>query len=205
MNPTRTGALCSARFSLPLVAALALIALVGCGAGAKPAPPPPCDQSCQDGIALHGLRLAMKFAFNLTVMGQDVGPQDKSQPCLPSADAGIGSVHVFGNATSNADQGTSFLDLSYDFRNCFYPMAPDATADQNFSITLTGLVTENGSLAQQPSSTTALEIGSDSVTLTGTVYDPPLAYAASNCVLAVGQNGNAVAGTLCGRAAGFMF
>ena len=187
-------------------AAFALTWLVGCGAGAKPAPAPPCDQTCQDGVALRALRTEMKLAFNLTVMGQPVGAQDETVPCLPIGDSGVGSVHVFGDAESNADQGSTFLNpLNYDFKNCAYSMPPDETADQNFSIVLTGLITEQGTLAQQPTTTTALGIQSTSVTLTGTVYDPPLDYTASDCALSVNQNGSLVAGTFCGRAAGFTF
>ncbi|HTA88710.1 MAG TPA: hypothetical protein VK745_04020 [Polyangiaceae bacterium] len=184
---------------------VSLVSLACSGVGAKPAPAPACDQSCQDGVALLALRLEMKFAFNLTVMGQPVGAQDKTEPCLPLGDSGVGSVHVFGDAESNADQGDSTLALSYEFKNCSYAAPPDPTADQNFSVTVTGLVTETGTLAQQPTAPTALMIQSDSLTLTGTVYDPPLDYTATDCALAVNQNGNAVAGTFCGRAAGFSF
>jgi len=181
-----------------------LLCVAGCGAGSHPAPAPPCDQGCQDGVALLGARTMMKLAYNTVVQGQNVGPQDGTTPCLPSGST-HGSVHVFGTATVNAVQGSSFVMLSYDFQNCLYSSPPDPMADQNFSVTLTGLVTEQGTLAVQPSSTTALAIQSDSLSLTGTVYDPPVDYAASDCVLAVNQNGNAVAGTFCDRAAGFTF
>jgi hypothetical protein len=187
---------------------LALLAsawlLAACGAGSHPAPAPPCDQACQDGVALRGLRTVMKFAYNLTVQGQPVGAQDKTQDCLPS-NGGSGKAHVFGNASSNAAQGSSFVDLSFDFQGCAYPAAPDPSADQNFNLTLDGLITEQGTLAVQPSSTTALLLHSDAVSITGTVYDPPLDYTASACVLDLNQDGNNLAGTLCGRAAGFSF
>jgi hypothetical protein len=39
----------------------------------------------------------------------------------------------------------------------------------------------------------------------GTVYDPPLDYAVSDCALSVIQNGNAVSGAWCGRNAGYVF
>jgi hypothetical protein len=146
----------------------------------------------------------MKVAFNATVQGKPVGAQDGVAPCLPTA-KGLGSVHVFGDATANAAQGSSFVDLTYDFTNCAYSAPPDPTADQNYSIVLDGVVTEQGTLAVQPSSTTALEILSSSLSLSGTVYDPPIDYAAASCELALIQNGNALSGTLCGRAAGVTF
>ena len=198
----------SARRARSLRGLVLSFTLTGCGAGAKPAPAPPCDQSCQDGVALRALRTMMRFAFNAAVAGKPVGDQDKTLPCLPAA-SGLGSVHVFGNAQSNADQGASFLDplnpLNYDFRNCSYSAPPDPMADQNYSVTLTGLITESGTLAQQPTAITALMIDSSSISLTGSVYDPPLDYSAADCELAVDQNGSAVSGLLCGRAAGFTF
>jgi hypothetical protein len=38
---------------------------------------------------------------------------------------------------------------------------------------------------------------------TGTVYSPALPYDSGACPLAFGQNGNQIAGTICGRAVGF--
>ena len=183
---------------------LALFALAGCGAGAKPAPAPACDEACQDDVAVRAVRTAMRFAFNQGVSAMNVGPQDVTLPCLPNGDS-AGTVHIFGDAESNAEQGASFLTLTYDFENCFYSAAPSATADENYSVTTTGVVTEQGTLAQQPTSTTALTILSSALTVTGTVYDPPLDYSAEGCALAVNQTGSAVAGFLCGRAAGFTF
>lgn len=191
----------------PARALLVLVVSVlaaGCGAGSHPAPAPACDQACQDGVALRGLRTMIKFAFNLTVQGRTVGAQDATQDCLPS-NGDTGKAHVFGSASSNADQGSSFVDLDYDFQACAYPAAPDPSADQNFDITVAGLIREQGTLAVQPSSTSALLFHSDAVSITGTVYDPPIDYAASECVLDLNQDGNELAGTLCGRAAGFSF
>ena len=54
----------------------------------------------------------------------------------------------------------------------------------------------------QPSATSALLIASDAVTLSGTVYDPPIAYNEVNCPVELGQSGSRVAGTICGRNAG---
>lgn len=182
----------------------ALSVLVGCGAGAKPAPAPSCDQSCQDDVAVRAMRTAMRFAFNKGISAMDVGPQNVTLPCLPNGD-GIGSVRIFGDAEANADQGASFLSLTYDFENCFYSAPPSATADENYAITMTGVVTEAGTLSQQPSATTALTILSTSLSVSGTVYDPPLDYQASACAFAVNQTGNDVAGFWCERAAGFTF
>jgi hypothetical protein len=188
-----------------LVLSLALLLLNGCGAGAKPEPPPPCDQSCQDGIGLRGLRETMKLAYNLLIQGRPVGAQDGMTPCRSSDGSTGGRVHVFGNATANAEQGSSFVELEYDFEECAYAVPPNATPDQNYSLVVTGHVKQTGTLAIQPSSTTALLIDSDSLNLSGTVYDPPLDSSWGDCELSVAQQGNRVAGTLCGRNAGFTF
>jgi len=186
------------------IAFCALLLASGCSAGNQPAPAPPCDQACQDGVALLGTRTMLKFAYNFLVQGKAVGPQQGVHPCLPGP-AGTGTVQVSGDAESNAVQGASEVRLSYDFQNCLYVAPADPSAAQNFSLTLTGVVSELGTIAVQPSATTALSIQSDSLTIVGTVYDPPLDYAASDCALAVNQNGNAVAGSLCGRSASFSF
>ncbi len=182
-----------------------LLLLSGCGAGAEPDPAPPCDQSCQDGTGLRGLREAMKLAYNLLIQGRSVGAQDGMTPCRSSDGSGSGTVHVFGNATANAVQGSSFVELEYDFEDCAYSVPPNATPDQNYSLVVTGHVQQQGTLAVQPSSTTALLINSDSLSLSGTVYDPPLDYELVGCELAVAQQGSRVSGTLCGRNAGFTF
>jgi hypothetical protein len=54
----------------------------------------------------------------------------------------------------------------------------------------------------QPSITTALLMASDSLTLTGTVYDPPISYSADACALELSQSGDDLSGTICGRPAG---
>jgi hypothetical protein len=199
MNPERH------RATRWLALSLGVLALAGCGAGPRPAAAPPCDQACQDGVALLGMRTAMKVAYNFAVAAQPVGAQDKTAPCVSFDGTQGGTVRVFGDATVNAVQGASVVSLSYDFRNCLYSAPPDPTANQNFSLTLTGVVTEQGTLSVQPTSTTALAIDSDSLSISGSVYDPALDYTASSCALSVIQNGNAVSGALCGRSAGFTF
>jgi hypothetical protein len=182
-----------------------LLLAMGCGAGPRPAAAPPCDQSCQDGVALLGLRSAMKFAYNYKIATQPVGAQDAMTPCYSEDGSHGGTVHIFGDASVNAIQGASIVSLSYDFQNCLFSAPPDPTADQNFSLTLTGLITEQGTLSVQPTATTALDLESDSVSVSGTVYDPAVQYSASDCALSVLQSGNAVSGALCGRNAGFTF
>jgi hypothetical protein len=182
-----------------------LLLAVGCGAGPRPAAAPPCDQSCQDGVALLGLRSAMKFAYNYKIATQPVGAQDAMTPCYSEDGSHGGTVHIFGAASVNAIQGASIVSLSYDFQSCLFSAPPDPTADQNFSLTLTGLVTEQGTLSVQPTATTALDLESDSVSVAGTVYDPAVPYSVSDCALSVLQSGNAVSGALCGRNAGFTF
>jgi hypothetical protein len=184
---------------------LPLLLTLGCGAGPRPAPAPPCDQACQDGVALLGLRSAMKFAYNYKIATQPVGAQDAMTPCYSEDGSQGGTVHIFGDAEVNAVQGASLVSLSYDFENCLFSAPPDPTADQNFSLTLTGVVTEQGTLSVQPTATTALDLESTAVSVSGTVYDPPVPYSVSDCALSVLQNGNAVSGALCGRSAGFMF
>jgi len=188
-----------------LASSFACLLLSGCGAGSEPDPPPPCDQACQDGTALRGLRETMKLAYNLLIQGRPVGAQDGSTPCRSSDGSVGGKVHVFGNATANPVQGSSFVELEYDFEECVYAAPPNAIPNQNYSLVVTGHVKQNGTLAVQPSSTTALLIDSGSLSLSGTVYDPPLDYELVGCELAVAQQGSRVSGTLCGRNAGFTF
>lgn len=164
-------------------------------AGNAPPPPPPCDQACQDVIALRGLRDALKFAYNNTLAGNDAGPQDVQRPCIG------GSVHVFGTATSNAAQGATFVQLTYVVDHCKF-VKVDTDPLQNYSLTFNGTFTEKGTLSQQPTATTALDIASASFDIAGTVHNPTIDYAATACTLVLTQNGNQLAGTMCGRTAG---
>lgn len=185
--------------------ALLTLVLLACGAGPRPAPAPPCDQTCQDGVALRGLREAMKFAYNKLVATRPVGPQNVMSTCYSFDGSQGGTVHVFGTALVNAIQGASIVDLSYDFQNCHWAVPPDVTATQNYALTLSGTLTQQGTISVQPTATTALSIESGAVSVSGTVYDPPVDYSVSECTLSVNQSGNAVSGSLCGRNAGFTF
>ncbi len=69
-------------------------------------------------------------------------------------------------------------------------------------MTVSGQLTESGTLAAQPSTTTALEIDSTAVDLTGTVYNPPINYSEKACAITVAQNGNNLSGLFCGRQVG---
>lgn len=157
---------------------------------------PPCDQACQDGIALRSLREGMKLLYNLELQGKPVGPQDATVPCPLG-----GSAHVFGTATSNAVQGSTEVQLTYALAHCAYSQK-DTDPLRNYSVTINGTVTEAGTISVQPTATTALVISSDALDLTGTVHVPTVDYAAGACKLAVSQNGNTLSGQLCGRTAG---
>jgi len=184
-----------------LVVALAFgaaLAAAACGTngGNSPPPPPPCDQTCSDAIALRSFRETLKLAYNKTLQGLPVGQHDITVPCPLG-----GTARVFGTATSNALQGATEVDLTYVLDHCGVPQK-DTDPKQTYSMTLTGTATEKGTIAIQPSATTSLDIGSDAMTLTGTVYDPPMDYAATSCPLALAQNGNQLSGTMCSRAVG---
>jgi hypothetical protein len=170
--------------------------LVACGGGKSPPAPPPCDQTCKDQVAARALREMMKLAYNLTLQGKPVGMQDASSPCPLG-----GTVHVFGTASSNAVQGATNVDLTYAFDHCHY-MQKDTDPTQAYDMTLTTTATEKGTIAVQPSSTTALQIASDSVTFSGTVYDAPIDYEENACMVTLGQSGNQISGTMCGRDVG---
>jgi hypothetical protein len=185
----------ASRFFVVAVAA-ASVAL-GCGSSAGNSPStPPCDQQCTDAAALRSLRDSLKLAFNLGLQGKPVGAQDATVSCPLG-----GTAHVFGQATSNAQQGATMVDLTYDLAACALS-SQDADPNRDYSMTVTGVVKESGTIAVQPTSTTALDLSSNGVTLSGTVYDPPIDYAASACALVAGQDGSRLSGTMCMRAVG---
>ena len=173
-------------FSLPVFAG-------GCGSAATAPPaPPPCDDKCKDGVALKAIRETTKLAFNLTLQGKPVGTHDLTTPCPMG-----GAARVFGTASSNAVQGATEVKLTYVLVECKY-LFKDDDAEDNYSMTISGVMTQEGIIAVQPSATSALVMKSETMKLAGTVYDPPLDYAAE-CPVEMGQNGNKLTGTICGR------
>jgi hypothetical protein len=112
-----------------------------------------------------------------------------------------GTAHVFGEATSNSMQGSSIVSLTYELEGCAY-LELDEEPDENYTMTLTGVITQEGILAVQPTATTALLISSDSVTFSGSVYDPPVDYEEAECEVVLGQDGHELSGMICGRQAG---
>lgn len=178
------------------LASLVLVVLGACGddAGPSPPPPPPCDQACRDGSAIRAMRLAMKLVYNLTLQGEPVGAHDETVDCPLG-----GSARVFGVATSNAEQGTTEVDLTYVLDGCV-TLEKDDDPKDNYRLALTGTVVQKGKLAVQPSATTALSLKSDAFSFVGTIYEPPADYQES-CPFVLMQDANRVVGTLCEREA----
>ena len=175
-----------------------LLLLLGCS-GPDPEPSPPCEQKCQDGNALRALRETLKLAFNLTLQGNDVGAQDETTACPMG-----GAARVFGQATANAIQGAIEVDLTYQLMQCAY-LQRDEDPPENYDMTLNGTVLQKGTIAVQPSVTTALNMSSEAMSFSGNVYDPPIEYQEDACSVVMGQNGNRVSGTICEREAGVNF
>ena len=195
--------------------ALAGVLVAGCGAKTPP-PPPPCDPECQDAVVLRAVREMMKFAFNSTFQKEPVGFHDLTTTAFLR-----GSARVRGTAVADGEQGVTDVDLTYVFTQAVFPKK-DSEPDDNYIIALDGTITQVGKIAIQPSSPTALKMKSvpalqdadsgepdaadaGSVTVAGTVYDPPIEYPVTECALEILQNGNSVAGMFCGRRAGFSF
>src|SRR5262249_4898130 len=153
---------------------------------------------CMDGAALRGLRLAMKSGFNRTLQGNDAGAQDEMTPCLEG-----GKARIHGSVQTNSTTGTMEVDLTYDLDACAYFVPPDPTPARNFHLTFAGTVTEKGTLSAQPTATASLLFDSASMSFKGTVSDPATDYQQTDCALDFAQDGNSVAGTMCGRSAGF--
>ena len=175
-----------------------LVAVLGAGcSAAEQAPPsPPCEQNCQDKVALRALREIVKLVYNITLQGKPIGPQDQTTACPLG-----GSAHVYGEAKSNAVQGATEVELSYVLEQCAY-LQLDDEPDENYDMVLTGTLSESGILVVQPTSTSAVNFYSASMTFAGNVYDPPREYSARACVVQIGQNGNHLAGEMCGRKVG---
>lgn len=179
--------------SYAVVAALtAVTALSACGGGAR-ADQPTCDEECYDVIALRAVREQMKVIFNLTLQGKPVGAYDITVPCPLG-----GRARIFGSATSNAEQGSTFVDLTYVVEACTL-LQEDQDPKKSYRLTITGTLTQKGVLAVQPTSTSAVSIQSDALTVSGTVYEPPVPYEAAACVVRLGQNGSRISGDFCGR------
>jgi hypothetical protein len=185
------------RMAIWALAGAAFSLASGCGAGNAPAPPPPCEQDCQDNIALRALRESMRLAYNILLQGKPVGKQDQRAPCP----LGVGTIHIFGNADSNDLLGTTTVDLTFDYQNCKTSRV-HATPERNYTLVLTGAVTEKGVLVMS-TGTTALTIQSAAMTFQGTVHDPMLPYDQVDCEVTATQDGNNVSGSVCGRTAGF--
>lgn len=175
---------------------LALV-LAACGTKVnEPPPPPPCEQKCIDEGIARSVRETAKLAYNLTLQGKPVGPQDATTPCPLG-----GTVHVYGTATSNAVQGATEVSLTYELDACAYLLQDDAPQN-NYRMNLTGVLTQKGIIAVQPTATTALNFESGGITFEGTVYEPPVP-AKGTCPMRFGQNGNNLSGLICDRAVGF--
>lgn len=183
---------------LACLACIACLACVSCS-GPSPEASPPCDRTCQDRTALRAVRETMKLAYNITVQGKPEGTVDMTVPCLQG-----GKVRVSGRGSSNAQLGTTDVELAYDFEACGY-LQKDTEPPENYSMTLTGKVTQLGTLSSAAGSTTALAIKSDKLVLTGTVYDPPIPFDEQACALDVMQNGGRIDGSFCSRPTGFAF
>jgi hypothetical protein len=169
---------------------------LGCSEGSGSAKKSDCDQKCQDNSALRALRETVKLIYNLTLQAKPVGVQDERVDCPQG-----GRAHVFGTATSNALQGATQVELTYELEACAY-LQRDDDAEENYDITLHGTLTQRGTIAVQPSATTALLLQSDALSLSGTVHDPQIPYSQAGCVAQLTQNGNRLSGMLCGRAVG---
>jgi hypothetical protein len=200
-----------ARQAAPCPALLLALAcaIFAAGCGRDVPPPPPCERACQNGVALRALRETMKFTFNKTLQGKPVGMHDETTTEF----IGGGSARVFGTAFTDAQLGTTNVDLTYVFTKATY-FQKDSEPQENFVMAINGTITQKGMLAVQPSSPTSLIMKSDSMYFLGQVYDPPISYSQpdieaglppSGCEVELNQNGNSVAGRLCGDIAGFDF
>lgn len=178
-----------------LIASLVALSCAACGAQ-DPPKAPPCERECQDAVALRALREMAKLVYNLKLQGQPVGPQDATTPCPLG-----GQARVFGEAYSNALQGSTEVELSYVFETCRY-LSRDDEPGENYDMTLDGTLSQVGTLAVQPTASTALVMASESMSFEGSVYDPPLPFSEVECPVSLGQSGNSLAGFICNREAG---
>jgi hypothetical protein len=174
--------------------ALPLTLLLGCED--EPPEPPPCDDACNDGIALRSLRETMKLVYNITLQGNPEGDQDETTECPLG-----GNARIFGTATAEPVHGATEVELTYELDDCAY-IELDDEPEESYRMRLDGTVTQSGTIAVQPTATTALLMKSDSMTLDGTVFDPPRDFQEEDCVVDVAQNGNDLSGLFCDREVG---
>ncbi len=158
--------------------------------------PRTCDARCLDETAVRSIRETLKLVYNLTLQGNHAGAQDARTPCPRG-----GEAHVFGQASSVAEQGATKVDLTYELTACRY-LQRDDEPNESYDVTLDGTVTQAGIIAVQPSSTTALLFGSDAFSVAGKLFDPAYDYSEDSCALALSQNGGRLAGTFCSRNVG---
>ncbi len=157
---------------------------------------PPCELGCQDKTGVRAIREMMKLIYNLTLQGKPVGEQSQAIECPRG-----GRAFIHGAATSNADQGTTEVKLTYEAEACGYTQRDD-DPEETYDVVLSGKIAQAGVLAVQPGSSTALVMRSDAVTLTGTVREPKIPYRVDGCKLEMTQSGNRLTATLCGRVVG---
>lgn len=182
---------------IPKMLGLSLLLGLSACSGSEDEPARTCDALCRDETAARSLREVIKLVYNLTLQGNSVGEQDETTRCPLG-----GSARVTGSAASNAVQGANELELAFELRDCAY-LRRDDDAEESYDVVLSGTVSEQGTLAVQPTATTALIFESDALSIRGTVYNPPQDYAESDCALRLAQDGNHLSGTWCGRKLGF--
>jgi hypothetical protein len=173
----------------------AMLPLLSLGCAEEEAPPPArCEEKCKDAVAVRALREMVKFAYNATLQGNPIGPQDETIPCPLG-----GQARVFGEATANTDQGANEVSLTYVLEQCHYLFREDEEPAKSFNLTFNGELHQQGTLAVQPTARMALVMMSASLTASGTVYDPPLDFSAEACVIDLEQDENDLFGEICGR------
>lgn len=155
--------------------------------------PRTCDARCLDETAVRAVRETIKLVYNITLQANPAGAQDELTRCPRG-----GQAHVFGQASSVAEQGATKLELTYELSDCGY-LQRDDEPDESYDVTIGGTVTQAGIIAVQPTSTTALLIESEALSVTGTLFDPAYDYAANSCRLSISQSGNRIAGKFCER------
>lgn len=185
--------------AIPVLSVVSLVvAPSGCGGSESEADagPPPCDLACRDRTAMRAIRETMKLAYNRTLQGKPVGAHDVAYSC-----AGSGYAYIYGTATSNAEQGTTEVDLTYEFHQCINENIDD-DADETYLVILDGKVTQKGVLAVLPSTPSAVVMRSDGLTVAGQLYNPRVPYFADACRIQMDQNGNHLTARICGRGLG---